>query len=133
MFHVFGVLAEFERNLILARTLAGQKAARARGRRGARPRKLSPKDLKTVRALLRSGDVPVSTIAEQFRVARPTLYRNAGASPQRASSMHKVKVDSKRFGVAPAAPLAQQVDAQPMNVGLFRLRPTCRHQGFSNL
>ena len=43
-----------------------------------RQRKLSPKDMKAVRALLRSGDVPVSTIAEQFRVARSTLYRNAG-------------------------------------------------------
>lgn len=77
VFHLFGALAEFERNLIRERTMAGLKAARARGRKGGRPRKLSPKDLKTVRALLKSGDVPVSTIAEQFRVARSTLYRNA--------------------------------------------------------
>ena len=76
VFHMFGALAEFERNLIRERTMAGLKAARARGRKGGRPRKLTPKDLKTVRALLRSGDVPVSTIAEQFRVARSTLYRN---------------------------------------------------------
>lgn len=80
VFHVFGALAEFERNLIRERTLAGLKAARARGRKGGRPRKLSSKDLKTVRALLRSGDVPVSTIAEQFRVARSTLYRNIGTA-----------------------------------------------------
>ena len=52
------------------------KAARARGRTGGRPRKLTAKDLKTVRSLLRAGEVPVSTIAEQFRVARSTLYRN---------------------------------------------------------
>jgi DNA invertase Pin-like site-specific DNA recombinase len=81
VFHMFGALAEFERNLIRERTMAGLKAARARGRKGGRPRKLTPKDLKTVRALLRSGDVPVSTIAEQFRVARSTLYRNVVASP----------------------------------------------------
>ena len=37
-------------------------------------------DLKTVRTLLRSGDVSVSTIAEQFRVARSTLYRNVVVS-----------------------------------------------------
>lgn len=80
VFHMFGALAEFERNLIRERTMAGLKAARARGRKGGRPRKLTPRDLKTVRALLRSGDVPVSTIAEQFRVARSTLYRNVGAS-----------------------------------------------------
>ena len=78
---MFGALAEFERNLIRERTMAGLKAARARGRKGGRPRKLTPKDLETVRALLRSGDVPVSTIAEQFRVARSTLYRNVVASP----------------------------------------------------
>ena len=73
---MFGALAEFERNLIRERTMAGLKAARARGRKGGRPRKLTQKDMKTVRALLRTGDVPVSTIAEQFRVARSTLYRN---------------------------------------------------------
>ena len=80
VFHMFGALAEFERNLIRERTMAGLKAARARGRKGGRPRKLTPKDLKTVRALLRSGEVLVSTIAEQFRVARSTLYRNVTVS-----------------------------------------------------
>jgi DNA invertase Pin-like site-specific DNA recombinase len=81
IFHVFGALAEFERNLIRERTLAGLKAARARGRKGGRPKKLSEKDLKTVRALLKSGDIPVSTVAEKFHVARSTLYRNVGVSP----------------------------------------------------
>ena len=81
VFHMFGALAEFERNLIRERTMAGLKAARARGRKGGRPRKLSLKDLKTVRALLKSGDIPVSTVAEQFRVARSTLYRNVGFNP----------------------------------------------------
>ena len=37
VFHVFGALAEFERDLIRERTLAGLSAARARGRRGGRP------------------------------------------------------------------------------------------------
>jgi DNA invertase Pin-like site-specific DNA recombinase len=78
VFDVFGALAEFERHLIRERTLAGLKSARARGRTGGRPRKLSPKDLKTVRAMLKSGDISVSTVAEKFRVARSTLYRNTG-------------------------------------------------------
>jgi DNA invertase Pin-like site-specific DNA recombinase len=81
VFHVFGALAEFERNLIRERTLAGLKAARARGRKGGRPRKLSVKDLKTVRSMLKSGDISVSTVAEKFHVARSTLYRNVGANP----------------------------------------------------
>jgi DNA invertase Pin-like site-specific DNA recombinase len=76
VFHVFGALAEFERNLIRERTMAGLKAARARGRKGGRPRKLSTRDLKTVRTLVRSGEVPISTIADQFGIARSTIYRN---------------------------------------------------------
>jgi DNA invertase Pin-like site-specific DNA recombinase len=43
VFQVFGALAEFERNLIRERTIAGLKAARVRGRKGGRPRKLSSK------------------------------------------------------------------------------------------
>jgi DNA invertase Pin-like site-specific DNA recombinase len=66
VFHVFGALAEFERNLIRERTLAGLKAARARGRNGGRPKKLNPKELKTIRTLLRSNEVPVQDIAAQF-------------------------------------------------------------------
>ncbi len=73
---MFGALAEFERNLIRERTLAGLKAARARGRKGGRPKKLSQKELKTIHALLRSNEVPVKDIAAQFGVNRSTLYRN---------------------------------------------------------
>ena len=80
VFHVIGALAEFERNLIRERTLAGLKAARARGRKGGRPKKLSPKELKTIRTLLRSNEVPVQDIAAQFGVNRSTLYRNITAS-----------------------------------------------------
>ena len=76
---VFGALAEFERNLIRERTLAGLKAARARGRNGGRPKKLNPKELKTIRTLLRSNEVPVQDIAAQFGVNRSTLYRNMTA------------------------------------------------------
>jgi DNA invertase Pin-like site-specific DNA recombinase len=49
VFHVFGALAEFERNLIRERTIAGLKAARSRSRKGGRPRKLHPKELKAIR------------------------------------------------------------------------------------
>jgi Helix-turn-helix domain of resolvase len=70
---------EFERNLIRERTLAGLKAARARGRNGGRPKKLNPKELKTIRTLLRSNEVPVQDIAAQFGVNRSTLYRNMTA------------------------------------------------------
>src|SRR5271166_4461064 len=76
VFHVFAALSEFERNLIRERTLAGLKAARARGRQGGRPRKLQPKELKTIRALLKTTEVSVQEIAARFGVSRSTLYRN---------------------------------------------------------
>lgn len=79
VFHVFAALAEFERNLIRDRTFAGLKAARARGRKGGRPVKLSEKDLKTIRALL-TTEVPVTEIATRFAVARSTLYRSVAES-----------------------------------------------------
>jgi DNA invertase Pin-like site-specific DNA recombinase len=70
VFHV-----EFERNLIRERTVAGLTAARARGRTGGRPPKLTPKEIKTIRALLKSAEIPVAEIAARFHIARSTLYR----------------------------------------------------------
>ena len=75
VFHVFAALAEFERNLIRERTVAGLKAARARGRKGGRPAKLSAKEVKIIRSLLKTADMPVAEIAARFGVARLTLYR----------------------------------------------------------
>jgi DNA invertase Pin-like site-specific DNA recombinase len=51
IFHIFGALAEFERNLIRERTTAGLSAARARGRRGGRPKSLTGKQLNIAQAL----------------------------------------------------------------------------------
>ena len=56
-FHVFAALAEFERNLIRECTVAGLKAARARGRKGGHPAKLSAKEIKTIREIRVEFDV----------------------------------------------------------------------------
>ncbi|MEJ7608130.1 MAG: helix-turn-helix domain-containing protein [Bryobacteraceae bacterium] len=66
---------EFERNLIRERTVAGLKAVRARRRKGGRPAKLSTQESKTIRALLRTADIPVAEIAARFGIARSTPYR----------------------------------------------------------
>jgi DNA invertase Pin-like site-specific DNA recombinase len=76
---VFASLAEFERNLIRERRLAGLKAARARGQNGGRPRKLKTKDIQVIKALLNARELPVQEIAARFGVSRSTLYRNAAA------------------------------------------------------
>src|SRR5215210_3095079 len=78
IFHVFGALAEFERDLIRERTHAGLTAARARGRRGGRPRVKAfqdPKRLEAARKLYDDQQTSVDTICQMFKISRPTFYR----------------------------------------------------------
>ena len=77
-FHVFAALAEFERNLIRERTLAGLTAARARGRVGGRKLKLSEKQIREIRVLLSDPAAQVKDIAERYGVSRTTLYKRIG-------------------------------------------------------
>ena len=82
-FHIFGALAEFERDLNRERTMAGLRAARSRGRTGGRPRALSEEDLPEVQALMRDPDVPVRRICERFDISKATLYRYVGPNGER--------------------------------------------------
>lgn len=75
VFHIFGALAEFERELIRERTHAGLAAARARGRKGGRPKKLTPRQVATARTLLKDREHSVTGVAEMLGVSRNTLYR----------------------------------------------------------
>ncbi len=76
IFHVFGALAEFERDLIRERTRAGLAAARARGRRGGRPKKLgTPTKVALAQALYDDKRHPVAEICRTLGISRATLYR----------------------------------------------------------
>jgi len=74
VFHVFGALASFERELIQERTLAGLAAARERGRLGGRPTVLSPAKLRQARRMI-GERTPVTEVAQVLGVSRATLYR----------------------------------------------------------
>jgi len=73
VFHIFAALAEFERNLIRERTVAGLAAARARGRKGGRKPKMSKSDVKKAAAMLLDPTVTKTEVAEHFQVTRVTL------------------------------------------------------------
>lgn len=74
-FHMIGAIAQFERRLISERTKAGLEAARARGRKGGRKQKLSPKDIQKAEAMLLDPEVTKAEVAEHFKVSRPTLNK----------------------------------------------------------
>lgn len=80
IFHIFGALAEFERTVIRERTKAGLSAARARGRVGGRPPKLSVDDLKAAKALLGDPTITVADVAKRLGVSPATLYRHLPAA-----------------------------------------------------
>ena len=75
IFHIFASLAEFERNIIRERTKAGLESAKARGRTGGRPPKLSDKDIEVAKTLLKNPDITVAEVANKLGVSFPTLYR----------------------------------------------------------
>jgi DNA invertase Pin-like site-specific DNA recombinase len=76
IFHIFGALAEFERNLISERTTAGLTAARARGRIGGRPKALTPEQRRIAQALYDDPKNSIKDICRTFKISKVTLYRN---------------------------------------------------------
>jgi DNA invertase Pin-like site-specific DNA recombinase len=75
VFHVFGALAEFERDLIRERTNAGLKAARSRGRKGGRPKSLNDKQRQQAVTLLKDSSNSIADICRTLKISRSTLYR----------------------------------------------------------
>jgi DNA invertase Pin-like site-specific DNA recombinase len=72
LFHVFGALAQYERSLIRERVNAGLEAAKRRGRRGGRPRKLDSEKIDAAQALMATG-MTVSVASRSVGVPRSTL------------------------------------------------------------
>lgn len=74
VFHLFGALAEFERNLVRERTLAGLAAARTRGRMGGRPKRLDPAKLALALRLHREDKHTIKEICQMMGISKSTLY-----------------------------------------------------------
>ena len=78
VFHIFGALAEFERELIRERTMAGLEAARARGRKGGRPSKMTRAKVRQASVLLADPGADVGAVCETLGVSKSTLYTYVG-------------------------------------------------------
>ena len=74
IFHIMGALAEWERDIIRLRTRAGLEAARARGRTGGRPKKLTPSKAKRARDLYDAKELTVTEICGLLNISRSTFY-----------------------------------------------------------
>ena len=75
IFGIFAALAEFERELIVERTKAGLAAARARGRKGGRPFKMTPAKLRLAQAAMGKPETVVADLCAEIGITRQTLYR----------------------------------------------------------
>jgi DNA invertase Pin-like site-specific DNA recombinase len=82
MFGVFEALAEFERELIVERTQVGLAAARARGRHGGRPYKMTPAKLRLAQAAMGRRETGVGELCVELGVTRQTLYRHVDPQGQ---------------------------------------------------
>ena len=80
VFGIFAALAEFERALISERTVAGLAAARARGRTGGRPFKMTPAKIRLAMAAMGQRETKVGALCKELGVTRQTLYRHVSPS-----------------------------------------------------
>jgi DNA invertase Pin-like site-specific DNA recombinase len=76
IFGIFAALAEFERELIVERTKAGLAAARARGRKGGAPYKMTPAKVRLAMAAMGQPETHVGALCRELGVTRQTLYRH---------------------------------------------------------
>jgi len=96
VFGIFAALAEFERELISERTTAGLASARARGRKGGRPYKMTSAKLRLATASMGQPDTKVSELCAELGVTRQTLYRHVSPTGELRPDGRKLLADVGR-------------------------------------
>ena len=76
VFGIFAALSEFEREMIKERTIAGMASARARGRKGGRPYKMTPAKLRLAMASMGQVETKIIPLCEELGITKQTLYRH---------------------------------------------------------
>jgi DNA invertase Pin-like site-specific DNA recombinase len=95
VFTIFAGLAEFERDVIRERTVAGLAAARARGRKGGRTSVFTPSKLRLAQAALASRDTTVGALCDELGVSKTALYRNLTPDGQLRENGRRVLAGSR--------------------------------------
>ena len=103
VFGIFAALSEFERELIRERTIAGIKAARARGRNGGRPPTMTPAKLRLAQAAMGKPETVVGELCEELKISRQTLYRHVGPDGKLRDDGKKLLNRSAKRAIAEAA------------------------------
>ncbi len=94
---IFAALAEFERELIRERTIAGLESARSRGRLGGRKASMSPAKVRLAEAAMGKPETSVAILCKELGVSRQTLYRHVGPNGElRPDGVKRLNVT--RFG-----------------------------------
>jgi DNA invertase Pin-like site-specific DNA recombinase len=96
MFTLFAALAEFERDTIRERVMAGLKAARARGRKGGRLSALTPSMIRRAQVAMQSRDTSVTALCEELGISRTTLYRNVTATGELTEAGRRALAEKRR-------------------------------------
>jgi DNA invertase Pin-like site-specific DNA recombinase len=100
-FAMFAALAEFERDLIRERTIAGLAAARSRGRKGGRIPKMTPAKVRLAMAGLAHRDVSAQTLCDELGVSRNTLYRHVTATGELKAAGVRALGETRKAKVKP--------------------------------
>ena len=90
VFGIFAALAEYERELISERTIAGLAAARARGRKGGRPFKMTPAKVRLAAASMGKPGTNVGELCKELGITRQTLYRHVSPTGELRDDGHKI-------------------------------------------
>ncbi len=132
MFGMLSVLAELQRELIVANTRDGLAAARARGRRGGRPPKLSPDQVALAQRLYDAGEHTVAQIAGMLTVPRSTVYGHLDKATVGARPRAQKTVASAPPSAEPAPGTEQPIEghtgAPASAPRTSRACPGCGHE-----
>lgn len=90
VFGIFAALAEFERELISERTIARLASARARGRKGGRPYKMTPAKVRLAAASMGQRGTNVGDLCVELGITRQTLYRHVSPTGELREAGHKM-------------------------------------------